>query len=745
MRKYIVYILLLINCNILQNDLSAQPIKKDYSRQVDSLLQQMTLEEKVGQMIQYSNDKLQTGPTIKNQNHVEEIKKGMVGSMFNIITVERARQYQDLAMQSRLKIPLIFGLDVVHGMRTIFPIPLGEAASFDLKMIKKTARIAASETSAYGIHWTFAPMVDIARDARWGRGMEGAGEDTWYGSQVAKARIEGFQGTDYSRQNTVLACAKHLAAYGAALAGKDYAEADISDATLHQVYLPPFHSAVKAGVATLMTGFNEINGIPATAHKYLQNELLKEKWGFKGFTVSDWGSIGEIARHGIGKDNKDAARIAVIAGCDMDMHSMSYKRNLVDLVNEGQVDVNLINDAVKRILTLKYELGLFDDPYCYNNRYQELSDKKIIKEHRKSARLMGSKSIVLLKNNQVLPIQPHISNIALVGPLNKASKDMLGNWKAVGDEKEVVTVDKGLRNAIPHAQISYIEGYDLENNELKTLPTLDRFDMIIVAVGERAMESGEARSKVDINIHKNQQLLVKQLKEKSNKPVVALIMGGRPLIFSDMEPYADGILMTWWLGSEAGNSVADVLTGKYNPSGKLPVTFPKQVGQCPIYYNQKRTGRPWIPNNLYVSGYCDETALPAYPFGFGLSYTQFEIDTPVLEKEKYFFNEPIKVKVKVRNNGKHKGIETVQLYLQDVVSSITRPFIELCGIRQVELAPKEEKIIEFTLFTEDLSFYNHEKAFITEPGEFKLFAGNSSDNLRATSFELLETRISSNK
>ena len=596
------YILLLINCNILQNDLSAQPIKKDYSRQVDSLLQQMTLEEKVGQMIQYSNDKLQTGPTIKNQNHVEEIKKGMVGSMFNIITVERARQYQDLAMQSRLKIPLIFGLDVVHGMRTIFPIPLGEAASFDLKMIKKTARIAASETSAYGIHWTFAPMVDIARDARWGRGMEGAGEDTWYGSQVAKARIEGFQGTDYSRQNTVLACAKHLAAYGAALAGKDYAEADISDATLHQVYLPPFHSAVKAGVATLMTGFNEINGIPATAHKYLQNELLKEKWGFKGFTVSDWGSIGEIARHGIGKDNKDAARIAVIAGCDMDMHSMSYKRNLVDLVNEGQVDVNLINDAVKRILTLKYELGLFDDPYCYNNRYQELSDKKIIKEHRKSARLMGSKSIVLLKNNQVLPIQPHISNIALVGPLNKASKDMLGNWKAVGDEKEVVTVDKGLRNAIPHAQISYIEGYDLENNELKPLPTLDRFDMIIVAVGERAMESGEARSKVDINIHKNQQLLVKQLKEKSNKPVVALIMGGRPLIFSDMEPYADGILMTWWLGSEAGNSVADVLTGKYNPSGKLPVTFPKQVGQCPIYYNQKRTVRPWIPNNLYVSG-----------------------------------------------------------------------------------------------------------------------------------------------
>lgn len=745
MRKYIVYILLLINCNILQNDLSAQPIKKDYSRQVDSLLQQMTLEEKVGQMIQYSNDKLQTGPTIKNQNHVEEIKKGMVGSMFNIITVERARQYQDLAMQSRLKIPLIFGLDVVHGMRTIFPIPLGEAASFDLKMIKKTARIAASETSAYGIHWTFAPMVDIARDARWGRGMEGAGEDTWYGSQVAKARIEGFQGTDYSRQNTVLACAKHLAAYGAALAGKDYAEADISDATLHQVYLPPFHSAVKAGVATLMTGFNEINGIPATAHKYLQNELLKEKWGFKGFTVSDWGSIGEIARHGIGKDNKDAARIAVIAGCDMDMHSMSYKRNLVDLVNEGQVDVNLINDAVKRILTLKYELGLFDDPYCYNNRYQELSDKKIIKEHRKSARLMGSKSIVLLKNNQVLPIQPHISNIALVGPLNKASKDMLGNWKAVGDEKEVVTVDKGLRNAIPHAQISYIEGYDLENNELKPLPALDRFDMIIVAVGERAMESGEARSKVDINIHKNQQLLVKQLKEKSNKPVVALIMGGRPLIFSDMEPYADGILMTWWFGSEAGNSVADVLTGKYNPSGKLPVTFPKQVGQCPIYYNQKRTGRPWIPNNLYVSGYCDETALPAYPFGFGLSYTQFEIDTPVLEKEKYFFNEPIKVKVKVRNNGKHKGIETVQLYLQDVVSSITRPFIELCGIRQVELAPKEEKIIEFTLFTEDLSFYNHEKAFITEPGEFKLFAGNSSDNLRATSFELLETRISSNK
>lgn len=641
-------------------------------------------------------------------------------------------------MQSRLRIPLIFGLDVVHGMRTIFPIPMAEAASFNLELIKKTASVAAAETSAHGIHWTFAPMVDISRDARWGRSMEGAGEDPWYGSQVAKARVEGFQGTDYNDRNTVLACAKHFAAYGAAVAGKDYAEADISEHTLLQVYLPPFRAAVEAGVGTFMNAFNEINGIPATAHKPLLRDILKGEWGFKGFVVSDWGSVGEIAKHRMAKDNEDAGRLAAIAGCDMDMHSMTYARHLVNLVKQGAVDITLIDDAVKRILTVKFELGLFDDPYRYNYREKEIENKKVNAAHRKVAREAGAGSVVLLKNQNVLPVTSTAGKIAVVGPLNKAKKDMLGNWSAIGKAEEVISVFDGLKAALPKAKITYIEGYDLETNELKPLPDFSEYDVIIVSVGERAMESGEAKSKVDININANQQLMVKQIKEKAGKPVITLVMGGRPLIFSDMEPYADAILMTWWLGTEAGNSIADVLTGKYNPSGKLPMTFPRHVGQCPLYYNHKSTGRAWAPNNPWVSGYMDESVKPAYVFGYGLSYTTFEIAAPVMSKKEYKAGEPVVLTTSVTNTGQYTGKETVQLYLQDVVSSVTRPVIELCGIRQVELAPGETRKIEFTLSEQELGFFNSDKQFVTEPGDFKLFVGSSSDNLKATEFELIK-------
>ena len=721
---------------IMATTLPAQTVKKDYTHQVDSVLKLMTVEEKVGQMIQYSNNKLLTGPSLDSRNHTEEIKRGEVGSIFNILTVERAKQYQDLAMQSRLRIPLIFGLDVVHGMRTIFPIPMAEAASFNLELIKKTASVAAAETSAHGIHWTFAPMVDISRDARWGRSMEGAGEDPWYGSQVAKARVEGFQGTDYNDRNTVLACAKHFAAYGAAVAGKDYAEADISEHTLLQVYLPPFRAAVEAGVGTFMNAFNEINGIPATAHKPLLRDILKGEWGFKGFVVSDWGSVGEIAKHRMAKDNEDAGRLAAIAGCDMDMHSMTYARHLVNLVKQGAVDITLIDDAVKRILTVKFELGLFDDPYRYNYREKEIENKKVNAAHRKVAREAGS--VVLLKNQNVLPVTSTAGKIAVVGPLNKAKKDMLGNWSAIGKAEEVISVFDGLKAALPKAKITYIEGYDLETNELKPLPDFSEYDVIIVSVGERAMESGEAKSKVDININANQQLMVKQIKEKAGKPVITLVMGGRPLIFSDMEPYADAILMTWWLGTEAGNSIADVLTGKYNPSGKLPMTFPRHVGQCPLYYNHKSTGRAWAPNNPWVSGYMDESVKPAYVFGYGLSYTTFEIAAPVMSKKEYKAGEPVVLTTSVTNTGQYTGKETVQLYLQDVVSSVTRPVIELCGIRQVELAPGETRKIEFTLSEQELGFFNSDKQFVTEPGDFKLFVGSSSDNLKATEFELIK-------
>lgn len=723
---------------IMATTLPAQTVKKDYTHQVDSVLKLMTVEEKVGQMIQYSNNKLLTGPSLDSRNHTEEIKRGEVGSIFNILTVERAKQYQDLAMQSRLRIPLIFGLDVVHGMRTIFPIPMAEAASFNLELIKKTASVAAAETSAHGIHWTFAPMVDISRDARWGRSMEGAGEDPWYGSQVAKARVEGFQGTDYNDRNTVLACAKHFAAYGAAVAGKDYAEADISEHTLLQVYLPPFRAAVEAGVGTFMNAFNEINGIPATAHKPLLRDILKGEWGFNGFVVSDWGSVGEIAKHRMAKDNEDAGRLAAIAGCDMDMHSMTYARHLVNLVKQGAVDITLIDDAVKRILTVKFELGLFDDPYRYNYREREIENKKVNAAHRKVAREAGAGSVVLLKNQNVLPVTSTAGKIAVVGPLNKAKKDMLGNWSAIGKAEEVISVFDGLKAALPKAKITYIEGYDLETNELKPLPDFSEYDVIIVSVGERAMESGEAKSKVDININANQQLMVKQIKEKAGKPVITLVMGGRPLIFSDMEPYADAILMTWWLGTEAGNSIADVLTGKYNPSGKLPMTFPRHVGQCPLYYNHKSTGRAWAPNNPWVSGYMDESVKPAYVFGYGLSYTTFEIAAPVMSKKEYKAGEPVVLTTSVTNTGQYTSKETVQLYLQDVVSSVTRPVIELCGIRQVELAPGETRKIEFTLSEQELGFFNSDKQFVTESGDFKLFVGSSSDNLKATEFELIK-------
>lgn len=598
--------------------------------------------------------------------------------------------------------------------------------------------MAAAETSAHGIHWTFAPMVDISRDARWGRSMEGAGEDPWYGSQVAKARVEGFQGTDYNDRNTVLACAKHFAAYGAAVAGKDYAEADISEHTLLQVYLPPFRAAVEAGVGTFMNAFNEINGIPATAHKPLLRDILKGEWGFKGFVVSDWGSVGEIAKHRMAKDNEDAGRLAAIAGCDMDMHSMTYARHLVNLVKQGAVDITLIDDAVKRILTVKFELGLFDDPYRYNYRGKEIENKKVNAAHRKVAREAGAGSVVLLKNQNVLPVTSTAGKIAVVGPLNKAKKDMLGNWSAIGKAEEVISVFDGLKAALPKAKITYIEGYDLETNELKPLPDFSEYDVIIVSVGERAMESGEAKSKVDININANQQLMVKQIKEKAGKPVITLVMGGRPLIFSDMEPYADAILMTWWLGTEAGNSIADVLIGKYNPSGKLPMTFPRHVGQCPLYYNHKSTGRAWAPNNPWVSGYMDESVKPAYVFGYGLSYTTFEIAAPVMSKKEYKAGEPVVLTTSVTNTGQYTGKETVQLYLQDVVSSVTRPVIELCGIRQVELAPGETRKIEFTLSEQELGFFNSDKQFVTEPGDFKLFVGSSSDNLKATEFELIK-------
>lgn len=729
MKFLMIVLFVLCNLNFFASNVI---IKADYSKKIDSILNLMTLDEKIGQLNQITNDKKFTGPVINNANKIEQIKSGNVGSVLNVNTVERAREYQDLAMKSRLRIPLIFGLDVIHGMKTIFPIPIAEAGSFDLKLMEKTAQVAAFEASAHGIHWTFAPMIDVSRDARWGRVMEGAGEDTWYNSLVGSAKINGFQGTNLLDNRSVMACAKHFAAYGAAISGKDYNSVEVSENTLWQVYLPPFKAAVESGVATVMNSFNDINGIPTTASSYLQRDILKNSWDFKGFVVSDWNSIGELVKHRVAVDKREAAARAIIGGNDMDMVSQSYVNYLHKLVEDNIVDVSLIDEAVGRILLKKFELGLFDDPYYYCKRQEDTRSL-----NRKLAREAGYKSIVLLKNNNVLPLIDSGKSIALVGPLMNSKKDMLGGWAAEGEPDKVVTVLDGIKHAYPQAKITCFEGYDIETNQIQSLPELDEYDVIVVAVGERSIETGESKSKVDINVNLNQQELVKKLKS-TGKSVVVLIMGGRPLIFDKLEPYSDAILYTWWLGTEAGNSIADVISGQYNPSAKLVMTFPRHVGQCPIYYNFKSTGRPWEGKTHYSAGYIDMTNLPAYPFGFGLSYTTFQIANPKMSKKEYHFDDDIVISTMVENTGSLRGKETVQLYFQDVISSLTRPVIEFCGFQQIDLNPGEKREVTFRLTATDLGYYIDKNKFITEPGKFKIYVGSNSVDLKETSFVLIK-------
>lgn len=711
-------------------------IEGPYAEKVDSVLKLMTLEEKIGQMNQYTSDLQATGPSRKDSTKLEQIRKGRVGSMLNVKGAVDTRRFQEAAMESRLRIPLLFGLDVIHGMRTVYPIPLAEAASFNLELMERTAAAAAKEASSEGIHWTFAPMVDVARDARWGRVMEGAGEDTWYGSRVAEARVRGFQGKSLADTTTILACAKHFAAYGACIGGRDYNTVDISRLTLHEVYLPPFRAALDAGVATFMNSFNEVDGIPATGNTYLLREILKGKWGFGGFVVSDWNSVGEMLNHGLVADLKGAAYHGVSAGCDMDMESRAYTSHLEDLVKEGAVDEAYIDDAVRRILLKKFELGLFDDPfrYCDEQRQQRTVLSQELKD---VAREAGRSSIVLLKNEtKVLPLEEP-KRIAVIGALTNSQVDMLGSWAIEGVEEEVVTVLQGIKNRYPNSVVTYAEGYDLETNQLDLVEAkraAATADVVVVGLGERAYQSGEARSMAHIDVPAQHQQLVKELKEMGKK-VVVLVMGGRPLIFNEMEPYADAILMTWWLGTEAGNAIADVLSGDYNPSGKLPMTFPATIGQVPIYYNYKNTGRPSQPGFMsYTCGYLDQDFRPAYAFGYGLSYTTFEISKPIMTKVSYDRGETIECKVMVKNCGPCKGKETVQLYIRDLVSSVTRPVKELKGICQLTLEPGEQKEVSFTLNEKDLGFYNKDLDFITEPGDFELMVGNSSDNVEKCVF-----------
>ena len=730
--------LFLVSCGgNISDKVSTLSIPDKYEQRVDSVLKLMTLDEKIGQLNQYTGNWQATGPVVEDPTKIEQIKAGKVGSMLNIKSVKHTRELQEYAMQSRLRIPLMFGLDVVHGLRTIYPIPLGEAASFDLDLMKHTAAGAAKEASAQGVHWTFAPMIDISRDARWGRVMEGAGEDTWYGCKVAQARVNGFQGDDLSDPHAIMACAKHFAAYGACIAGKDYNTVDISEQTLHEVYLPPFKAAVDAGVASFMNSFNDINGIPATGNTYIQRDLLKGSWNFNGLTVSDWGSIREMIPHGYVSDLKGAAEKAILAGCDIDMESRAYHIHLKKLVEEGTVSEDYIDDAVRRILFKKFELGLFDNPFLYCD---ETREKEVVlsEELKNLSREAGAKSIVLLKNDQgSLPLN-NPKKIAVIGSLAKSQKDMLGFWANEGIVDEVVTVYEGLKNKYPESDVVYADGYDLATNELHLMDACNaamQSDVVIVAVGERFENSGEAKSRADINIHPNHQLLVKELK-KTGKNVVVLLMGGRPMIFNEMTPHADAILLTWWLGTEAGNAIADVLAGDYNPSGKLPMTFPVHVGQIPIYYNYKNTGRPENKEIGYSCRYQDIDFEPAYPFGYGLSYTDFLISEPVVKDSVFSLKTPLEVCVKVKNTGKYAGKETVQLYIRDLVASLTRPVKELRGFQQVELQPGEEKEISFMLTEKELGFESACKGWTVEPGLFDVMVGNSALNVKKTRVEL---------
>ena len=729
--------LFLVSCGgNISDKVSTLSIPDKYEQRVDSVLKLMTLDEKIGQLNQYTGNWQATGPVVEDPTKIEQIKAGKVGSMLNIKSVKHTRELQEYAMQSRLRIPLMFGLDVVHGLRTIYPIPLGEAASFDLDLMKRTAAGAAKEASAQGVHWTFAPMIDISRDARWGRVMEGAGEDTWYGCKVAQARVSGFQGDDLSEPHTIMACAKHFAAYGACI-GKDYNTVDISKQILHEVYLPPFKAAVDAGVASFMNSFNDINGIPATGNTYIQRDLLKGSWNFNGLTVSDWGSIREMIPHGYVSDLKGAAEKAILAGCDIDMESRAYHIHLKKLVEEGTVSEDYIDDAVRRILFKKFELGLFDNPFLYCD---ETREKEVVlsEELKNLSREAGAKSIVLLKNDQgSLPLN-NPKKIAVIGSLAKSQKDMLGFWANEGIVDEVVTVYEGLKNKYPESDVVYADGYDLATNELHLMDARNaamQSDVVIVAVGERFENSGEAKSRADINIHPNHQLLVKELK-KTGKNVVVLLMGGRPMIFNEMTPHADAILLTWWLGTEAGNAIADVLAGDYNPSGKLPMTFPAHVGQIPIYYNYKNTGRPENKEIGYSCRYQDIDFEPAYPFGYGLSYTDFLISEPVVKDSVFSLKTPLEVCVKVKNTGKYAGKETVQLYIRDLVASLTRPVKELRGFQQVELQPGEEKEISFMLTEKELGFESACKGWTVEPGLFDVMVGNSALNVKKTRVEL---------
>ncbi|CAI8169308.1 MAG: Beta-glucosidase BoGH3B [Cellvibrionales bacterium UBA7375] len=709
---------------------------------VDALLAKMTLEEKAGQLNQYSGYEIITGDIdvskISHRNLL--VKKGLVGSVLNVLgtkDVEKAQRYA--VEETRLGIPLMFAFDVIHGYRTIFPIPLAESASWDLEAMERSARIAAIEASAAGQNWTFAPMVDISHDPRWGRVMEGAGEDPYLGSQIAKARVRGFQGNDLSLPDTIAATAKHFAAYGEVIAGRDYNNVDISRRKLWETHLPPFKAALDEGVRSFMNAFNEFEGVPSSANTYLVTDILRDQWGYSGVVVSDWDSFGAMVTSGVAVDDAEAAEMSLEAGSDIDMESDVFVNFLPQLVRDGRVDEAKIDEAVRRILQMKFELGLFDDPYRYIDSERE---KALIlaPEHREAARDMARKSVVLLKNDdQLLPLDKNIKDIAVIGPLADNQFHMNGFWRGKGEAEDVVTLLDGIKAKVSsNTRVRYAEGSGLESVDKKQLrkavKLAKKSDVVILAVGEDADKTGESASRTNIELYPAQQELVKAIHE-TGTPVVMVLMNGRPLAIEWSSENIPSILNGWLLGSEAGNALADVLFGDYNPSGKLTMTVPRNTGQIPIFYNTKRVSRP-LDNTRYTSKYIDSPIEPLYPFGYGLSYTEFSYSSITLSTESISFDEVLTASVTVTNSGERFGEEVVQLYIQDMVGSVVRPVKELKGFEKIALKPGQSEKVTFTIGVDDLAFYTRDMSFKAESGEFKLFVGSSSEDLQALSFKL---------
>lgn len=716
-----------------------QTATNDLDRRVDSVLSLMTLEEKVGQMTLFTSDMDQTGAFIRKE-YEDDIKKGRAGAIFNAYGAAYTRKLQEMAVNNtRLGIPLLFGYDVIHGHRTIFPMPLAEAASWDLVAIQQAARIAAEEASAEGLHWTFAPMCDISRDPRWGRGVEGAGEDVFLASEIAKARVRGFQGEGIGSLNSVLACVKHYAAYGASQAGRDYHSVDMSERTLREIYLPPYKAALDEGALTVMTSFNDLNGIPATASKYLMTEILRDEWGFEGFVVTDYTSIMELMFHGVAGDTLEASRLSVEAGVDMDMQAGFYQKALPQLVNSGKVDEELINTAARRILRVKFMLGLFDDPYRYSSPEREKS-QVMTAQNLEAARDMARKSAVLLKNeDQVLPLSKKVKTIAVIGPLADAQRDMIGSWSAAGDWAKSVTLLTGIRDAVPQSRVIYAMGCGTDNLSRdgfkEAVEAARQADVVVLALGENYWMSGEAASRAGIDLPGVQQELADEI-IKTGKPTVAVIFSGRPLTINKLHQDAQSILMAWFPGTMGGHAMADILFGDYNPSGRLPVTFPMHVGQIPIHYDIRNTGRPFDANNKYTSKYLDVPNEPLYVFGHGLSYTNFDWSDLMLSATSMNENDSIKVSIQLTNTGKMAGTETVQLYIFDPVASVARPVKSLKRFAQLQLQPGESKNAEFFLNQNDLSFFRADMSFGPEKGEYVIMAGPSSNTIRSAKIEL---------